>query len=287
MIPFEVIALSPYAREMLAEIANRRERKRFQDAVQRVIEIGGWEAEDWTALSALYDSFFTSGDRARTFPPLNAQQRASWLEELTSRGPNFVARSGNRIVGHAALVAYDAGLSHELVLFVHPDYRGAGIGGALLDSLVQLAPRARVSRIWMVAEGQHASSSALYESRGFRRDRDHVPGRELWTLDVTATSRQWQRTEQLLAKLSTATRVRLFALLRAVRLVMIPLVCAVIIAVVSGDTHGRFLALILAAASLVFGIGVQMRAIVFGQPSATRAPNADTSRTGEWLARLR
>lgn len=287
MIPFEVIALSPYAREMLAEIANRRERKRFYDAEQRLIDIREWRADDWTAIRALYDTFFTSGDRARAFPPLNAQQRASWLEELTTRGPNLVASLGHRVIGHAALVAYDSGSSHELVLFVHPEYRGAGIGGSLLDVLVQMAPRARVSRIWLIADQPCAPSSALYERRGFRRDVEQVPGRELWTLDMRTTTPQWQRTEQLVAKVTAETRVRLQALLRALRVVMIPLVCAVVIAVVSGDTRGRMLALVLAAASVVFGIAMQMRAIVFGQSSAAQSPNADTRHTGEWLARLR
>ena len=287
MIPFEVIALSPYAREMLAEIANRRERKRFSDKKHRVIEIRGWQAEDWTALCALYDAACTSPDRALAFPPLNAQQRASWLEALTSRGPNLVAYCGNRIIGHAALVAYDGGISHELVLFVHPDYRSASIGGTLLDALIQIAPRERVSRIWLIADRLSAASSALYASRGFRRDVDHLPGRELWTLAVSNTSQHWQSAVQLVAKLTMAARVRLQALVRAVRLVMIPLICAVIIALVSGNTHGRTLALVLAAASVVFGIAMQIRTIVFGHSSVTRTPNADTRHTGEWLARLR
>jgi len=287
MIPFEVIALSPYAREMLAEIANRRERKRFRDAEERVIEIRGWQPEDWNALCALYDTFFASSDRTRGFPPLNAQQRVSWIEALTSRGPNLVAYAGNRIIGHAALVAYDGGISHELVLFVHPDYRGATIGGTLLDALIEIAPRERVSRIWLIADRLHATSSGLYADRGFRRDVEHLAGGERWTLQLSSASQHGQPAAQLVAKLTIATRIRVQALLRAVRLVMIPLVCAVIIAVVSGNTHGRTLALVLAAAAVVFGIALQIRTIVFGHSSVSRRPNADTRRTGEWLARLR
>ena len=230
MIPFEVIALSPYAREMLAEIAGRRAMKRFHDGAARLIEIRAWEPGDWSALTALYDAFLAAGDRTRGLPPLNAPQRASWLEELVTRGPNLTAWAGQRIVGHAALVAHDGGASHELVLFVHPDYREAGIGAALRDALRRVAPR---------------------EGHGGR----------------------WQRLHRLVASATGAVGVRLLALIQAVRLAMIPLVCAVVIALVSADPRGRVLALIVAVASVVFGVGLQMRAIVFGPPHrANRRP---------------
>jgi GNAT superfamily N-acetyltransferase len=288
MIPFEVIALSPYAREMLAEIASRRALRRFYDAVDRLIEIRPWEGEDWTALTTLYDAFFAGLDRTRAFPPLNAHQRVSWLEQLTTRGPNLVAHAGNRIIGHAALIAYDGGVSHELVLFVHPDYRGAGIGGALLDAVLQVARREGVSRMWLTADRQHTLASGLYVQRGFRRELERVAGRELWTVDVReVTPQAWQRFERFAATAMGAMGVRLKAVVRAVRLVMIPLVCALITAAVSEDPRGRALALILAAISVLFGLAVQMRTIVFGKAAEPRVPNDAPKTTGEWLARLR
>lgn len=285
MIPFEVIALSPYAREMLAEIASRGAIKRFHDAKARLIEIRAWTPDDWTALTALYDAFFAPGDRVRALPPLNAPQRASWLEELIARGPNLVARAGNRIVGHAALVAYDGGTSHELVLFVHPDYREAGVGAALLDTLLQLAPREGVARMWLTADREFAAT--LYEPRGFRRDVERVAGREVWTLDVREIrGRRWQRAQRVVSKVTGEVGVRLGALAHAVRLVLIPLACAVIIAAVSEDPRGRVLALMLAIASVVFGICLQLRAIVFGSAPRRREPNDVPRTTGEWMARL-
>ena len=285
MIPFEVIALSPYAREMFAEIANRRAMKRFRDAAARLIEIRAWEPGDWTALTALYDAFFAPGDRLCALPPLNAPQRASWLEELIARGPNLVARAGNRIVGHAALVAYDGRASHELVLFIHPDYRQAGIGAALLDAVLQIAPREGVVRIWLTADRE--CSAVLYERRGFRRDVELVAGREVWTLAVRdIQGRRWQRIQRVVAVATGALGVRLLALVHAVRLVMIPLACALIIAVVSEHPRGRFLAIILAIASVVLGISLQMRAILFGPAGRRHVPNDIPRTTGEWMARL-
>jgi GNAT superfamily N-acetyltransferase len=288
MIPFEVIALSPYAREMLADLASRRGATRFHDATQRVIDLRPWRAEDWSRLVALYDSFFAPGNRTRSFPPLNAQQRASWLEELTSRGPNVVAVAGTRIVGHAALVGYDSGISHELVLFVHPDYRNTGIGGALLDSALDSARREDFSRIWISGEREHGRIASLYESRGFQRGGESVAGREVLTLVLSDPAWQsWRVTERFVAAIGAAAWDRLGALARGLRVVMIPLVCALMIAVASEDPRGRALALVLAAAAVVFGIGIQMKAIIFGTAPRRRVPNEGLRSTAEWMARLR
>jgi GNAT superfamily N-acetyltransferase len=244
MIPFEVIALSPYARELFAEIGARKGVTRFRDTQQREIELRAWQGDDWSGVAALYDTFFPSADRRRALPALNAQQRTSWLEELTTRGPNAVALIGGRVIGHAALVGSDDARSHELVLFVHRDYRGAGIGRALHDAVLDLARR----------EGVMAST----------------PPSNL--------------TDRLVSAFGRGVGVRLGAVLGAVRLVMIPLVCAATIAVVSEDPHGRTLAIILAVASLLFGLGVQMRTIVLGRPD--RPPLHPVANTGEWMARL-
>src|SRR5919201_2307179 len=107
MITFEVIALSPYARDLLAETATRRG-DRFRDRQHRSIEIEDWQHDDWNGLLTMYGSFDLT-QRPHGLTPLNPQQRAVWLEQLLSRGPNLVARHARRIVGHVALVAYDGG----------------------------------------------------------------------------------------------------------------------------------------------------------------------------------
>jgi GNAT superfamily N-acetyltransferase len=273
---------------MLAELSSRRGVTRFQDATQRAIDIRPWRGEDWSGLIALYDSVFAAGNGARSFPPLNAQQRASWLEELTSRGPNAVALAGARIIAHAALVGYDGGASHELVLFVHPDYRNTGIGGALLDSTIAGARREELSRIWISGEREYGRIASLYASRGFQRESQPVAGRDVLTLDLS-NSRwpRWRVTERLVATIGAAAWDRLGALGRGLRLVMIPLVCALMIAIVSEDPRGRGLALILAAAAVLFGIGSQLKAIVFGTALRRRTPNELPRDTAEWMARLR
>jgi ribosomal protein S18 acetylase RimI-like enzyme len=172
MIPFEVIALSPYAREWLTEHARRRRGRRLRDRLRRVIEVGEAQPDDWNGLLSLYSSFGFA-QRTQGMPSLGPDRQAAWVDELLKRGPNVVARFAGRIIGHAALVAYDHATSYELVVFVHRDYQGVGIGGAVLDALLRLARRRGVERVWLTVERENRRAAALYRGRGFRPLRDH------------------------------------------------------------------------------------------------------------------
>jgi ribosomal protein S18 acetylase RimI-like enzyme len=266
MIPFEVIALSPYAREMFAR---GRSGRPFRDREERLIELGTWQPNEWAELMALYSAPDLSRD-SHSLTLLKSERRAVWLDQVLSRGPSLVARCGSKVVGHAGLVAYDGGLSHELILFVHREYRNAGIGGALLDAALQLAPREGIERIWLTAEHGDDRACALYRGRGFRvsADAEQPPssatrGEEVWTLDLRDLSPADEPSGNADAA-SSAIAVRLRALRHALRLMMIPIVCALVVAVVSEDPRGRLLALVLAFASAAFGIVVNGREILLG-----------------------
>ena len=84
-------------------------------------------------LAAMYDTF-ESGDRAQGIPPANPRRRGDWLDRL-HEGIEVVAYHDDAAVGHGILL--DGGPGHELALFVHPDYRGAGVTGASAPSPVR------------------------------------------------------------------------------------------------------------------------------------------------------
>ncbi len=260
MIPFEVIALSPYARELVTELSSRRGVRSMRDERDRVIEVRAGRPDDSSAVEALYDAYLASGEWTRAFPLLTARQRASWIEELTS-GETIVARSSGRVVGHAALLAHKEEASRELVLLVHPDYRQAGIGRELLDWVLEAARRAGASRVWLRAQAGYECSASLFGRRGFRREGERAPGRAIWAADVAG---EWRVTERLVDATASMLRVPVAALLRGLRIAMIPLVCALVIAAASEDPRGRTLGFILAGLSVLFGVGTQLPALVFG-----------------------
>jgi ribosomal protein S18 acetylase RimI-like enzyme len=74
---------------------------------------------------------------------------------------------GGRLVGLATYT--EAGAEAELAaIAVVPERRGEGIGGALLDAVVQevrdLGPR----RLWLVTTNDNLAALAMYQRRGFR-----------------------------------------------------------------------------------------------------------------------
>jgi hypothetical protein len=162
MIPLEVMALSPYAHQLVARQQRRRGR-RFRDHHGRAVEVGEWQPQDWDGLLAMYGSY-DPAQRAQGLPPLTEPLQAVWVDKLLGRGPNVVARTGGRVVGHAAVVAYDRSVSHQLVLFVHQDYHGAGIDGALADAMLRLVRRQyakKTSQRWADAIAPMLSSTGI------------------------------------------------------------------------------------------------------------------------------
>jgi hypothetical protein len=87
----------------------------------------------------------------------------------------------------------------------------------------------------------------------------------------------------LLERSSAGGRLR--AIGDAFRLVMIPVICALVIALVSEDPRGVIIALALASAFVVFGIAVQHREILFGHSLPRRfTPNDSARATGtRWI----
>lgn len=295
MIPPEVILLSPYAHEWVARHGRRATGRRFRDRQGRTLQIDEWRPDDWKGLLAMY-SAFDPAQRTQGVPPLGEERQAVWVEKLLGQGPNLVVRSAGRVVAHAALVAYDDAASYELVLFVHQDYQGAGIGGALAEAALRLARRRSALRVWLTVRPQNERALALYRRLGFLPVRDDrvarapwiaSPGEEVWVLPMSATPQEpiTSRLARVMTPITSALRIRLHGLGGALRFAWIPFVCALVVALASEDPRGRTLALVLAVASICFGLGVHAREIVLGRPRpARREPSFST---GVWMARLR
>ena len=74
-----------------------------------------------------------------------------------------------RVVGDGVLYA----MIHDMI--VHPDYQGRGVGGRILDMLVQRCVEARIGAIQLFSSKGNRS---FYEKRGFVARPDDKPGME-------------------------------------------------------------------------------------------------------------
>jgi ribosomal protein S18 acetylase RimI-like enzyme len=147
------------------------------DGEGREIRLRAADEDDLPALAAMYDEF-DPGDRAQGLPPVGESAVRTWVGGLlgvegasggparASSGYNVVARHGDRVVGHATLVS-DGGEDYELAIFVHQDYRGAGIGTELLETLLGHGAAHGVERVWLTVERWNRPAVAVYEKAGF------------------------------------------------------------------------------------------------------------------------
>ncbi|QLG29711.1 GNAT family N-acetyltransferase (plasmid) [Halorarum halophilum] len=138
------------------------------------IEYASWEEID--GVVAMYDDF-EEKHAAQGLPPRKGDDIREWLTALRC-GLHVVARHDGRTVGHATLVSgeeSDVGsgsgdereAGHELAIFVHQDYRNAGVGTHLLRTLLSYAGTVGVERVWLMVERHNRAAIALYDDVGF------------------------------------------------------------------------------------------------------------------------
>jgi len=150
----------------------------FVDADDRCIEVRGVEtgADSTTddAVEALVGMYlaFDSVDRAQGVPPVGESAVRDWLDSLISEHPtpdsgfNVVAFQNEAAVGHATLVP-DGDGSYELAIFVHQDFRNAGIGTTVLELLLGYGEANGATRVWLTVERWNRSAIGVYERVGF------------------------------------------------------------------------------------------------------------------------
>jgi ribosomal protein S18 acetylase RimI-like enzyme len=131
--------------------------------VGRAVECRGATDGDREALAATYDDFGIEG-RAQGIPPADPDRRRDWLDTI-AEGVGVLATHDGRAVGHGVLL--DGGPGYELALFVHPDYRAAGVGTALLHALLGRGEAAGVERVWLSVRRANRLAVNLYRRAGF------------------------------------------------------------------------------------------------------------------------
>ena len=79
----------------------------------------------------------------------------------------WIAEAGGRRVGCVFCVAEDATTAKLRILLVHPDARGHGLGGRLVDTCTQFARDAGYERVRLWTNHPLAAARRVYLARGF------------------------------------------------------------------------------------------------------------------------
>jgi phosphinothricin acetyltransferase len=113
-------------------------------------------------------------DRVATLEtaPRTAEERRAWLADRGPRHPVIVAEAGGAAVGWASLNRFNprGACDHvtDLSVYVERQWRGRGVGRALLEHLMVLATRLGYHKIVLAAFPCNAAGVALYGRLGFR-----------------------------------------------------------------------------------------------------------------------
>lgn len=132
------------------------------------IQIRTLTADDWEPLSSIYlDGIATGQATFETRAPSWAEWNSNHLT-----APRLVATSEERIVGWAALNPVSsrtvyAGVA-EISVYVANDWRGKGVGRALLETLLVESEKNAIWTLQASIFPENVASMALHKSCGFR-----------------------------------------------------------------------------------------------------------------------
>ncbi len=136
------------------------------------IEIRNACPDDATALALIYNQGIA--DRVATLETeeRSPEDRRAWLTARGPRYPVLVAEADGRVVGFGSLNVFNPRKAYEHVadfsLYVERSWRGKGVGGRLLRTLLERARTIGFHKLVLSAFPWNQSGMALYEKHGFR-----------------------------------------------------------------------------------------------------------------------
>ncbi len=130
-------------------------------------------AGDLPAVNAIFNHYITHSSCIFHTEPVSLDWQSDWLDQHNNQHPVFVACIEDTIVGWAALSAYSGrcGYRHtaEISVYVHHDHHRQGIGGALLQHLIDSAKQLGHHTLIALITADQQSSLCLHAKLGFER----------------------------------------------------------------------------------------------------------------------
>jgi L-amino acid N-acyltransferase YncA len=128
--------------------------------------------EDLAAIVAIYNDVIATSTAVFSEEPVTVEERREWLRAHRRRGaPVIVARAEGEVVGFATYGAfrpwpgYHSTVEHSV--HVAAGHRRRGIGGALLEDIVQRARQAGMHVIVAGIDAENRASLRLHQQLGF------------------------------------------------------------------------------------------------------------------------
>ena len=124
-------------------------------------------AGDARAMAEVFAAVAAERDGIATEPPVDAQERAA-VFALSADG-TIVAVAGDRVVGMIHIEASRHGFG-EFGMLVDRDWRGRGVGSALVQAVVDRARGQGLHKLCLEVFPHNAAAVALYRKCGFTEE---------------------------------------------------------------------------------------------------------------------
>lgn len=137
----------------------------IRDKGGRVLTVRPCGREGLQRILAFYDRFEPKGE-FQGIPPAKKRARGLWVEDLRRHWQNFLILDGDRVVGHVG-VALGEGEVRELIIFLHQDYRGRGIGSGALRGIRGMLERQGGGKLWLTVQNTNIVAMRCFRKVGF------------------------------------------------------------------------------------------------------------------------
>ncbi len=130
-------------------------------------------AEDAEAIRAIYNDAVAATTATMDTEPRSPERQAAWMRAHGGNPyPCLVAQAQDgAILGWASLSPYNPkpgyATTAEVSVYVHCNWRGRGVGSALLDSLVREAGRRGFVSLVALITAENQASRRLHARQGF------------------------------------------------------------------------------------------------------------------------
>jgi phosphinothricin acetyltransferase len=129
-------------------------------------------SDDVEAIAAIYAHHVLHGTASYDIVPPAADALRAKLEAVTSAGwPYLVAERAGAVAGYAYATQFRDREAYRFTaedsIYVHPDHMRQGVGGRLLEALLERCRALGFRTIIAVIGGAEPASAALHASRGF------------------------------------------------------------------------------------------------------------------------
>jgi RimJ/RimL family protein N-acetyltransferase len=134
----------------------------------RLVLVRELRIEDEEKLVRMYASLSSEALRW-ALPPYTRERIERWLSNLQNLIA-MVALDGDRIVGHAQISKFAHPRRRgtaDLLIYLHQDFHGVGLGSAMMARLLELARRDGLHRLNLDVVAENRAAVRFYQKLGF------------------------------------------------------------------------------------------------------------------------